>query len=160
MTRIFYSLLALFLIFEEWLWDLLTGLGRLLSKLLHLERFENWLTQVSPPVALLAIGVPLLIVTPINIAAIWLLTQGMVVQGLGVEVLAKLLGTLMVARVFNLTKPQLLSYKAIHWVYSSITHWLAWAHERIVETAIYQLSKRLKAQIKEKIRAWRERHPA
>lgn len=157
MMRIFYSLLAIFLIFEEWLWDILTAVGRYLSKLLHLERFENWLTQVSPPLALVAIGIPILIVTPINIGAIWLLAQGLIMQGLAIEIVAKLLGTLMVARVFSLTKPQLLSYAAINWIYTTITGWLQWAHERIIETAVYKYSKRLKQQLKAKIQTWKEK---
>ncbi|MGZ4957134.1 MAG: hypothetical protein ACXV8Q_18700, partial [Methylobacter sp.] len=99
MKKILLSLLAIFLIIEEWLWDLLTAFGRSLSQWLNLQQFEQWLSQTSPPMALVAFSIPVLIVTPINLAAFGLLAKGMVLQGILVEVLAKLLGTLLVARV-------------------------------------------------------------
>lgn len=65
MTKILISLLAIFLIIEEWLWDnILTAFGRSLSKLLNLEQFEQWLSQKTAPMALVAFGIPLLVVTP------------------------------------------------------------------------------------------------
>ncbi|NJD07582.1 MAG: hypothetical protein FIA97_13955 [Methylococcaceae bacterium] len=155
MKRLLLSILAIFLLFEEWLWDLLTALGRHLARLLHLARLERWLSRTSPNVALLAFAVPLAIVTPINLAALWLLARGLILQGIAMEIFAKLLGTLMVARVFALTKPQLLTFGWIDWIYSTITGWLHWAHQRIRETAVYQLGHRLKEKIKATVRSWR-----
>jgi len=93
-----------------------------------------------------------LIVTPINVAAIWLILQGLLLQGILLEVFAKLLGTLLVARVFTLTKSQLLTFKAFALIYTTITDWLHWAHEKIVDTAIYRYSKQIKAQVKARVR--------
>jgi predicted ABC-type exoprotein transport system permease subunit len=156
MKKLLLSLLAIVLLFEEWLWDALTALGRRLVQWLHLARLERWLSQTSPNVALLAFAVPLAIVTPINLAALWLLTRGLILQGVAMEIFAKLLGTLMVARVFALTKPQLLTFGWIAWVYTTITAWLRWAHQRIRETAVYRLGHQLKERIKATVRAWRQ----
>jgi hypothetical protein len=46
--------LAIFLIIEEWLWDLLTVFGHKLIQWLNLEQFEQWLRQASPIMALVA----------------------------------------------------------------------------------------------------------
>lgn len=154
MKKILLSLLAIVLIVEEWLWDILTALGHKLALWLHLQRFEYWLSQTSPNMALVAIGIPLLIVTPINLAAIVLLTHGLILQGVLLEILAKLLGTLLVARVFALTKPQLLTFSFFALIYTTITDWLHWAHQKIVETAVYRLAKQLKAEVKMRIAAW------
>lgn len=148
------SVLAIVLIVEEWLWDLLTALGGWLARLLGLARFEAWLSQTSPTVALLTFAIPVLIVTPINIAALWLLAHGLLLQALLLELVAKLLGTLMITRVFALTKPQLLSFAAIHWVYNTIMRWLRWAHERLVQTAAYRLAKQTKARVSARIKIW------
>ncbi len=145
MKTILLSLLAVFLLIEEWLWDILTALGHRLARLLHLAKFEAWLSQTSPKVALLAFSIPLLIVTPINLAAFWLLAHGLLLQAVVIEIIAKLLGTLLVARVFALTKPQLLTFKAFAKVYAAITGWLRWAHERITRTAVYRLAGQIKA---------------
>lgn len=144
MKNILLSFLAIFLIIEEWLWDLLTALGHTLIQWLNLERLEQWLRQTTPPMALVAFCIPLLIVAPINLVAFGLLAHGLIVQGILMEVLAKLLGTLLVARVFALTKPQLLTFTFLKIIYTTITCWLQWAHQKITETTVYRWAKRLK----------------
>lgn len=154
MKKLVLTLLAILLIIEEWLWDFLSVCGHYLALLLRLEIVERWLMQTAPFTALLTIMVPVLIVTPINLAALWLLLHGLLLQGLLLEVFAKLLGTLLVARVFTLTKPQLLTFTAIAWVYNTVTAWLRWAHAKIADTAIYRWSREVKVQVKAKVKAW------
>ncbi len=154
MKKFFYSLLAIVLIIEEWLWELLTAIGQIFVRWLHLEKVERWLSQTSPNMALVAFSVPLLIVTPINLAAFWLLAHGLIVQGLLLEVAAKLLGTLLVARVFALTKTQLLTFRFFNSLYTTITGWLRWAHQKIIDTAVYRFAKRLKQDVKQRFAAW------
>jgi hypothetical protein len=154
MKKLLLSLLAILLIIEEWLWDALSALGHFLAYHLGLARFERWLAQTSPYQALCAISIPILLVTPLNIAALWLLAQGLILQGIGLEIVAKLLGTLFIARFFTLTKPQLLTFRLIAWVYSTITYWLHWAHEKITETAVYQWAKAIKIRAKATMAAW------
>lgn len=144
MKKILLSLLAIFLIIEEWLWDLLTAFGHSLFRWLNLEQFEQWLRQTKPTIALVAFSIPLLIVAPINIVAFKLIANGLILQGILTEVLAKLLGTLLVARVFTLTKPQLLSFAFLNIVYTTITHWLHWAHDKVTETSVYRWMKQLR----------------
>ncbi len=154
MKKILFALLAIFLIIEEWLWDILNAIGHTLIRWLHLQRLERWLTQTSPSTALIAFLIPLLVVTPINLAAFWMLAHGLLLQGVLLEIGAKMIGTLLVARVFALTKPQLLTYRYINWLYTTITDWLRWAHQRIIETAVYRFSKRLKNEVKARFAAW------
>jgi hypothetical protein len=154
MKKLLLSLLAVILIIEEWLWDFLSALGHYLIRLLRLENFERWLSQTPPTTALLAFLIPILIVTPINIAAIWLLLHGLLLEGVLLEVFAKLLGTLLVARVFTLTKSQLLTFSLLAAIYNTISEWLRWAHAKIVDTAIYKFSKAIKAQAKARISEW------
>jgi hypothetical protein len=144
MKKFLLSLLAIILIFEEWLWDLLTAFGHKLIQWLSLEQFEQWLRQTDPTMALVAFSIPILIVAPINLVAFELLVNGLILQSVLMEVLAKLLGTLLVARVFALTKPQLLTFAFLRIIYSTIIRWLHWAHEKITETTIYRWAKQLK----------------
>lgn len=148
MKKLLLSLLAIILIIEEWLWEFLSALAHYLISLLRLEKFELWLSQTTPNTALFAFMIPVLIVTPINLAAFWLLLHGLLLEGVLLEVFAKLFGTLLVARVFKLTKSQLLTFRAFALIYDTISGWLRWAHEKIVDTAIYRYSKQIKAQVK------------
>lgn len=140
------AFLAIILLIEEWLWDVLSALSHKLILWLHLARLEQWLSQAPRGVALTAMLIPMLIVTPLNLAALWLLATGKLLLGIGLEIIAKLLGTLLVARVFALTKNQLLTFAAIAWVYHTVTGWLAWAHAKITATGVYRLVKRAKEQ--------------
>lgn len=157
MKKLLLSILAIILIVEEWLWDILTVFGHQLAHLLHLETLERRLSQATPLVALLAFCVPLLIVTPINLAALGLLAHGLILQGIALEIVAKLLGTLLVSRVFSLTKPQLLSFRLLALLYDTIMGWLHWAHRRIIETMTYRSIKRLQTQARQIWRNWREK---
>jgi hypothetical protein len=142
------------LIIEEWLWDGLSAFGHFLIGLLRLDDFERWLSQVSPNVALVAFMVPVLIVTPINLYALRLLAHGLILQGILLEIVAKLLGTLLVSRVFTLTKNQLLSFRLLAVIYSTVMRWLNWAHQKITDTTVYKLAKALKLQLKSIISGW------
>ncbi len=152
MKNLFLSLLAIILIIEEWLWEFLSATSHYIVKLLRLEKLEIWISQTSPNVALLAFMIPILIVTPINLAAVWLLLQGLILNGILLEIFAKLLGTLLIARVFKLTKNQLLTFKSIDIIYQTITAWLSWAHSKIIDTDIYKFSKQIKVQLKAKFK--------
>lgn len=154
MKKILLSLLAIILVIEEWLWDALSAFGHFLISLLHLEKFERWINQLSPNTALIAFMIPILIVTPINLAALVLLANGLILQGILLEVLAKVLGTLLVSRVFALTKSQLLTFKILAVIYSTVMRWLMWAHQKVTETKVYKLAKVLKAQAKHMIVNW------
>ena len=154
MKKILLSFLAIILIIEEWLWDILSALGHALIQWLRLERVELWLTQTTPTMALVAFSIPILIVLPINLVAIGLLAHGLILQGLGLELLAKLLGTVLIARVFALTKSQLLTFGVLRWVYTTITGWLQWAHQKVVETTVYRWAQRVKAETKARFAAW------
>jgi len=52
------------------------------------------------------------------------------------QVLAKLLGTLLVTRVFALTQPQLLTFAFLNLIYTTIIRWLHWAHDKVTETTV------------------------
>jgi hypothetical protein len=154
MKKLLLSLLAIILIIEEWLWDGLSALGHFLASHLGFARFELWLSNTPPYLALIAISIPVILVTPLNIAAFWLLAHGLVLQGIALEIFAKLLGTLFIGHFFSLTKKQLLTFRVLAWVYNTVSYWLAWAHERIIETTVYRWAKKLKAQAKESIAKW------
>jgi hypothetical protein len=145
MKKLLLSLLAIFLIIEEWLWDLLTAFGHKLVQWLNFEQFEQWLRQTTAPMALIAFSIPILIVAPVNVVAFVLIAKGLILQGILTEVFAKLLGTLLVARVFALTKPQLLTFTFLMIIYTTITGWLHWAHDKVTETTVYRWMKQLRA---------------
>jgi hypothetical protein len=61
---------------------------------------------------------------------------------------------LLIARVFALTKPQLLTFTLFSVIYNNTIRWLHWAHQIIVETRVYRLAQQLKIDVKKRISAW------
>jgi hypothetical protein len=146
MKKFLLSVLAVFLIIEEWLWDLLTAFGHTLVQWLDLQRVEQWLSQATATVALAAFVFPMLIAMLFNFMALGLVGKGLILQAVVVEVLAKLIGTLLVARVFALTKPQLMTFAFLRFVYTTIMEWLRWAHRKVTDTAVYRWVEQWKNQ--------------
>ncbi|MDD5228508.1 MAG: hypothetical protein PHD53_06870 [Methylococcales bacterium] len=142
------SIFAIIVIIEEWLWDVLALAGQWISRVLHLEMFDVWLSNASPKQALLTFFIPLIIVTPFNILAVFLLAHGAILQGILLEIGVKLFGTLLIARIFRLVKTALLTFGWFAKIYNTISDVLHWAHDVIQHTAIYRLSLKFKAAIK------------
>jgi hypothetical protein len=124
--------LALVILFEEWGWTpLARGLGRLASRV-HLQRLEQRVSRLGPRLALAVLFVPALALLPVKIGALWLLGLGRVALGLAVLVVAKILGTALVARLFLLTRPQLMQ---LSWFARWHGRWTAWK-TRVVESLV------------------------
>ncbi len=156
LKKLLLTLLALGVIFEEWLWNILTVAGQCLASLFRLERFDEQLANASPLQALLVFLIPLALVMPLNLIALFLLTHGGVVEGIALEVVAKLLGTLLIARIFNLVRPALLTFSWFAKLYTTIMSLLHWAHELVHESAIYKLSLVIKNAIKNRARIFKQ----
>ncbi|AAU92697.1 hypothetical protein MCA1290 [Methylococcus capsulatus str. Bath] len=153
--QFFLSVLAILVLFEEWLWDLLTVFGQWISRLLHLERFDAWLSQAPPKSALVALVLPLALVTPLNVGAVVLMVHGAVTAGILLELAAKLLGTLLVARVFRLTRPALMSFAWFALLYEWIMRLLRWAHALVRESRLYRAVLAFKETVKHFFREFR-----
>jgi hypothetical protein len=115
--------LALLVLFEDWGW---TPLARALGRLARwpaVDRLERRVAGLGPRVALAVLFVPAVALLPIKIGALWLVGLGRVAIGLALLVGAKLLGTAVLARLFQLTQPQLME---LGWFARAYARWVAW----------------------------------
>lgn len=139
-SKPFWALLALLLLFEEWLWEKLKPqihrLALWLSRYTAWARFEAWLSSLSPRAALVALILPWLLVLPAKLAVIALLAKGRAMAALGLAVLSKVLGTALLTRVFALTRPQLMTMPWFARLYTRITDFLARAHAWLREQPV------------------------
>ncbi len=155
--KLFLSIFALLVIFEEWLWDVLAIVGQWFSRILHLEKFETWLLGASANQALMTFLIPLIIVTPFNILVIFLFAHGAIIEAILLEIAVKLFCTLLIARIFRLVKTALLTFTWFEKIYYMISRVLHWAHDIIQHSVIYQESLKLKAMIKIELAAMKKR---
>ena len=102
------GLLALLILFEEWGWEPLRRALIRLGRLAVMRRIEAAVARLSPPAALAVLLLPTLGLLPVKLLALWLIARGAAVAGLVVIMVAKLLGTAVLAWLFTLTQPALM----------------------------------------------------
>ena len=101
-------LAALFIFVEEWLWDKLTAATAWVARLPVIHWLEDRLAQLPAWAAVACFFLPGLMLLPVKIGALFLMGRGHPVAGVGVIILAKVLGTAIVARFFTVCKPALM----------------------------------------------------
>ncbi|HJV07838.1 MAG TPA: hypothetical protein VJ642_11130 [Chromobacteriaceae bacterium] len=120
-------LAALVIAFEEFAWDELADGLRRLGHVLRLRRLEPAIRRLSPHQALALYTIPVLGLLPVKLTAVWLIGQGHALLGLAIILLAKLLGTSVVAWLFGLTRDALLQ---VPW-FSTLYQWFLQFRQRI-----------------------------
>lgn len=156
LRMLFTGLLGLLILFEEWGWEPLQRALAWIGRLPVLRQLEAWIGRLSPRPALAVFLLPTLLLLPVKLAALWLLSHGFKLLGAVVIVVAKLVGTAIVARLFTLTRPALLSLPWLAAVYLRWTAWKeallaqvraswAWRAGRIVKRALQRRWQRWRA---------------
>ena len=140
---LFTVLLALWIFLEEWVWDAMLAFMAWLGRLPPVHWAEAQIAKLPPYAALIAFIIPGAILLPFKFAAFWLIAQGHGVYGLWVFVIAKIIGTAFLARIFSLTKPALLTIGWFNRAYLAITRW---------KEQLYAYVRALPAYLR--IRAW------
>lgn len=102
------AILVPVLLFEEWGWTPLANLVGRLTHLPLLARMEDKVRNLPPWGALLAFFVPVLLLLPVKILALFLFSEGHAATGFAVLIGAKLVGTAIVARIFQLVETSLM----------------------------------------------------
>jgi hypothetical protein len=116
-------LLALLILFEEWGYQPLSRLMARIGRLPVLRQLEWLITRLPPVAALAVLLLPALLLLPVKLLALLLIGNGRFGLGLSLVILAKLVGTAIVARLFQLTRPALLQ---LAWFASLYARWTIW----------------------------------
>jgi hypothetical protein len=135
------ALAALVFAIEEWGWRPLSAMLGRLARWGPVARLEQRIRTAPPRVALLLFLVPALLLFPVKVIALWLISLGRTFFGISVIVLAKLLGTALLGRLFVLTEPQLMRFswfaRTFEWwrttkrrVREAVARWPAWQAAR------------------------------
>jgi len=124
-------LLALVLLFEEWGWQPIVRAMAWLARWRPLAAIESWIASLPPYGALAVFVLPSTLLLPVKLAAVWLLAQGQPIVAAGLLVFAKVVGTGLVARIFLLTRPQLMRIAWFAHAYSVFMPWKEALFERV-----------------------------
>ncbi len=143
--------IGLVLLFEEWGWEPLARAFAKLAKLPLWARLEAAIKRLPPWAALLAFGVPVVSLVPIKLLALYLFSQGHMASGLALVIAAKITGTAIAARLFQLTEPALMRLGWFARIYLPFKRWKDNLLAQMRQSAVWRMVRVLKARIR---RAW------
>ncbi|MFM2342015.1 MAG: hypothetical protein RLZZ592_1668 [Pseudomonadota bacterium] len=144
---------GLVLLFEEWGWEPLARWAARLARLPLLGRLEARIATLSPHAALAVFVLPGLLL-PVKLAAVALVAQGHVAAGIALIVAAKLVGTALVARLYQLVQPALLQ---LAWFARLHARWIAWKAgvlARLRASVPWRVARAMRRQIRRRTRRW------
>ncbi|MCX6981384.1 MAG: hypothetical protein NTV08_11615 [Verrucomicrobia bacterium] len=129
-------LAALFMFVEEWLWDHLTTFMAWVARAPVFRWLEKKLAALPPYGAMAVFLVPGALLLPVKIAALYFMTHGHPGGGLSIIIAAKIIGTAIVARIFTVCRPSLLTVRWFRRLYEWIVR---------VKTRLYTAIKSMPA---------------
>jgi hypothetical protein len=149
------ALLALVILFEEWGWEPLHRAMLWLGRWPPLAWIERRIGAMPPYAALVVFLLPTLLLLPIKLLALWLIGQGRAGLGLLVIVIAKLAGTALLARLFQLTQPALMQ---LAWFAHWYGRWTAWKEALLAQVRAswaWRVGRVVKRRVAQRIARWR-----
>ncbi len=144
-------LLALIVLFEQWGWQPLVALFSRLARLAPIAVLERWIATLPPYGALVAFGLPSVFLLPLKLLALYLIAHGHAVTAAALFVGAKVVGTAVVARLYQLTAPQLMRIVWFKRGYEILAPRLQALHEEIRRSWAWRYGRMLKTRMKQKL---------
>ncbi len=132
LARVFWTFLAIIFLIEAWLWEKLEPVVAALVRAIPLARMKlaiaAGVSRLPPFAVLFVFLIPVAVLFPFKLAALWLLSEGQILLAIGVYVLAKLVGVGVAAFLFETCKPKLLQMGWFSALYAWFRRVWAWAH--------------------------------
>src|SRR5256885_1428129 len=99
---------------------------------------------------LTAIALPSLIILPVKVSALWFAAHHRFVLATGAVVLGKILATAILARLYRILRPTMMTLRWFAWADTKFFYWRDWAYAFVRSLPAWQQAKA----IIERGRAW------
>src|SRR5258706_15459597 len=150
----FTVLAALWIFIEEGVWDAMQACMAWFGKLPGIRWCEARIAGLPPYAALAAFLIPAAILIPFKLLAFWLIARGHGLLGLEVFVIAKIVGTAFLARIFALTKPALLRIGWFARFHAAFAAWRDRLYAYVKSLPAWRAAKVWIAEARGILRAW------
>ena len=148
-------LAALLMFAEEVLWEALKRLMAALGKLPVIHALEARIARLPPYAAAAVFLVPGCLLLPVKISALWLMAHGHALLGCEVIIIAKLAGTALVARIFTLTRDQLMTLTWFSRIYTTIMRWRATLYGYVMASPAWHRVQAMRARLRAWVSRWK-----
>lgn len=143
----------LLLLWEETVWRWARALGALIARVPFMAAVERLVARLDARLVFLLFLIPMALLFPLKLLALWLIATGQPLLGIGVVVLAKMLGTAVSARLYVIAEPRLMEIRAFAWMHRLVTGWLKAAHAVLDASPAVQAARRAMRGMKERAKA-------
>jgi hypothetical protein len=104
---------------------------------------EAWLMSLPPWAAVLAFGMPSIIILPVKVSALWFAAHHRFALATGAVVLGKILATAILARLYRILRPTMMTLPWFAWADTKFFHWRDWAYGFVRSLPAWQRAKAL-----------------
>lgn len=153
----FVFLAAVIILLEDWLWDDLARFAAAIGRLPVFRQIEGLIVGLPPYGALAFFAVPSTLLIPIKLIALYFVGHGHAIAGLLTVLAAKIAGTALVARLFTLTRPNLLRIAWFAWTYERFIAFKARIYAAIKATAAYRAAHQMHLRVRRALSVWMAR---
>jgi hypothetical protein len=148
---------SIWMLFEDWVWDTIIDLMKEVGRLKIINRFENFVARQNQYLLLTLFTFPFLIVIPAKLYGLYLIADGKVIRGVTIFIVAEVLITALVTRLFIISKDKLLQMKAFETFYYWFKDKKEWLYSELRKLRAWQLAIEWIAQLKTKLRFMRRK---
>jgi len=146
-----------YFLFEDLFLGALKPLFRFLGRLSPFIALGRALKRLNPYVALCVFAVPFILIEPVKVFSLFWISIGHFVSGSVLLVISYVVSLLVVERLFQATRDQLLSISWFAWCYGHVMDLRQWAIDQLKSTEAWRLlrpiAKRIAAAVKSGL-AW------
>jgi hypothetical protein len=144
-------LVAVWMFFEDWIWDRILAFMMLAARLKVVNRCEAFLARQNKYLLLNMFCVPFLIMIPAKLYGLFLISNGKIIRGAAVFIIAKVLVTAIVTRLFILSKDKLLQIKIFATFYNWFTEKKNWLYTEVRKLPAWQKAREWIEKVKRKV---------
>ncbi|NTV71702.1 MAG: hypothetical protein HGA71_16330 [Azonexaceae bacterium] len=141
LTPPFIIVAALLLWFWEWLWEPLEHVMARIGRLPVLRLAEAWIARAPRYLALVCFLIPGAVLLPFKLLGLYFLGHGAPLLGVGTFLAAKVVGTALVARIFALTKGQLMEIDWFARSYTVVVRFKNYVFSTLHQHPVYQRTR-------------------
>jgi hypothetical protein len=139
-------LAAAIVFFEQTLIKYLNAAMAAVARWPPIAKLEAWLVRLPPYAALTAFVAPSILILPIKLIALWFATMGEYGPALGTLIVGKMLGTAVLARLYRILRPRLMT---IPWFAKADTWFFYWRDQAYAFVKSLPAWKRISAMVQQ-----------
>lgn len=143
----------LLLLWEETVWRWAKALGALVARIPFMAALERLVARMDARLVFLLFLIPMALLFPLKLLALWLIATGQPLIGLAVVFAAKVVGTAISARLYTIAEPRLMEIRAFVWLHALVTGWLKAAHAYLDSSPSWVAAKRFVRDAKDRAKA-------